>query len=299
MTESLRGAPLFVKTVDGVRIAVHEVARDGTHEQAVVLSHGTFSNAVVCMQLARSLARAGFATYVLEWRGHGHSQRGERGASFETAALNDVPATLDLVRARAGVERFLWVGHSGGGLLPVMLMARSPAVAASFDGVVTLATQAADAGGTIPARVGIAGAALLTNVLRRAPGRALKLGTQDEPPRVMNPWYRWNLTGRWIGTDGFDYRAAAARLNVPILAIAGGGDRFIAPPYACRRFVDALGSVDKEFVLCSRSTGYAEDYDHGRLIASRGAVREVWPRVTGWLKRHATSRSSHGAAVPL
>ncbi len=204
--------------------------------------------------------------------------------------MEDVPAALALVRARTALGRVLWVGHSAGGFLPVMLIARIPSFAGLFDGLVAIATQAADAGRTTAARFAIAGAALVTTALGRTPGRMLGLGAQDEPPSVMNPWCRWNLTGRWRGADGFDYRTAASRVTVPILGIAGAGDRLIAPPDACRRFMDALASADKEIVVCGRSTGYAEDYDHARLVASRGAVREVWPRVIQWLGNHATSK---------
>lgn len=280
---------LFATAPSGARIALHEHARHGTYREAVVLTHGTFSDGRVCSRLARSLSLRGFASYVLEWRGHGQSGPAHEGGNFESTALEDLPAALARIRERTQLRRVLWVGHSGGGFLPIMLMARQPETRELFAGVVSMATQAADTGRGPRARLGIAASAALTNLLRRAPGRALKLGPRDETPRMMNQWYRWNWTRRWSGDDGFDYRTHAAQINVPILALAGGGDRFVAPPEACRRFVDAIGSDDKRFLVCSRATGYAEDYDHARLLASRGAVREVWPLVTRWLQEHATS----------
>lgn len=288
---SSSATPLLETTRDGASIAVHEVSRVGTFDQAVLTTHGTFSDAGICRRLARSFARAGFASYVLEWRGHGDSPREStraRGTSLETIALYDVPAALDLVRRRSGKQRVLWVGHSGGGFLPMMLIAREPCVGERFDGIVGLATQTSYAGASIRSRVQIGAAAALTNVLGRAPGRALKLGPQDETPSVMNQWYRWNWTGNWIGRDGFDYERASRDLNVAVLLLAAHGDEFIAPPRACRAFFDSLGSADKTFIECGRATGFREDYTHSRIIASRSATQEVWPLVTDWLRARAT-----------
>lgn len=282
--------PLFATTEDGARIAIDEVTREGHRAQAVILTHGTFSDARVCLRLARAVGQLGFPTYVMEWRGHGRSSLGRLAPSFETVARQDVPAAIAFVRDRAKRTRLLWVGHSGGGLVPWMHLARTPADVASFDGIVGIATQAFGAGRRFRGRAGVILAALVTNVLRRAPGRALRLGPQDETASMMNEWYRWNLTGRWRAPDGFDYAAAAARIDVPALLFAGAGDRFIAPREGCDALRRCLRRA--ELVVCGRETGFSDDYDHPRLIASRGAIREVWPLVTRFLAARATDRDA-------
>lgn len=287
----MSGEPLFATTDDGARIAVHEVAREGRHPQAVFLTHGTFSDVRVCWRLARAIAQRGFASYVMEWRGHGSSGLGREAPSFECVARRDVPAALALVRARSGKDRVLWVGHSGGGLLAWMHLARGHEGGPQIDGVVSLASQACGVGATILGRVVIALGAIVTRLLGRTPGRALGLGPEDEPASVMNEWYRWNWRGRWRAPDGFDYGDALRTLRPPALVLAGGGDRFIAPPRACRALYEALGSMDKELVVCSRSEGFAEDYDHARILASRGSMREIWPRIIDWLLARARASS--------
>lgn len=291
MSAASVASPILGTAADGATIAVHEVSRKGRFEQAVILTHGTFSNGSVCLRLARAIAAEGFATYVLDWREHGSSPAGRHRASkanFETVALNDGPLALEIVAERSGKPRVFWVGHSGGGFLPTMLLARQPAHRTRFAGIVSLATQAAGAGKTVPKRLQIAFAAALTGALGRVPGRALGLGVHDETARMMNQWYRWNWTGRWLGDDGFDYAASVRDLEVPILSFAARGDRFIAPPQGCRGWFDTLGSLDKQFVECGLATGFSEDFDHSRIIASRAAMKEVWPRLIAWLVERAS-----------
>jgi oxygen-independent coproporphyrinogen-3 oxidase len=274
-------------TQDGAQLALHRVQGEIRHDPPVLLTHGTFSNAQVCRLLARYLAREGFDCWILELRGHGQSTSGPTHPDFEHFSFFDVPTALDAVRRQTRRENIFWVGHSGGGLALLMHLARYPEASAQIRGVVTLASQATDAGATWSGRTKIILGALATNVLGRAPGKMLKLGPQDEFRRVMNQWFHWNWTGQWTGKDGFDYLRALERIEVPALCFAGAGDRFIAPYAGCRRLFDALGSLDKRMAFCAKSEGYTEDYSHARIIASRRAQQEIWPIIAEWLLKRA------------
>ncbi|MGP1630194.1 MAG: alpha/beta fold hydrolase, partial [Giesbergeria sp.] len=63
----------------------------------------------------------------------------------------------------------------------------------------------------------------------------------------------------------------------------GAGDRFIAPAAGCEALLQAFGGSDNSFVLCGRAQGFAEDYTHDRILLSRPASRELWPRIGTWL----------------
>jgi oxygen-independent coproporphyrinogen-3 oxidase len=278
---------LYETTEDGVRLAVHRVHGEILQDPPVILTHGTFSNAQVCRLLARYLARDGFDCWILEFRGHGQSDPGSIHPDFERLALFDVPTALDAVRRQTRREDLFWVAHSGGGLALLMHLARYPEACTQIRGLVTLATQATDAGATWNGRAKIALGALATNTLGRAPGRMLKLGPQDEFRGVMNQWFRWNWTGRWTGTDGFDYLRALEKIDVPALCVAGAGDRFIAPYSGCRKLYNALGSLDKRMVYGAKSEGFGEDYGHARIIASRRSQQEIWPIILEWLIKRA------------
>ena len=190
---------------------------------------------------------------------------------------------MDAVKAHTSRQRLFLVGHSGGGLAFLMQLARVPAARAATVGLVALASQATEAARTVHGRLMVGLGRVAEGLLDYSPGRAFGVGPEDEPKGVLTQWYRWNRTRRWTGSDGFDYLAALGDLTVPTLCLAGAGDRWIAPARGCRRLFDALGSPDKEWVLCARSGGFSEDFGHARLIASRAAQREVWPRIRNWL----------------
>jgi oxygen-independent coproporphyrinogen-3 oxidase len=267
---------------DGVALSLTRVFGAGGPGDPIVLTHGTFSNATICARLADYLAASGFDCWVLELRGHGASQRVVPRPSFEAFGLLDVSAALKAVRTHTDRPVVL-VGHSGGGLAFLMHLVRQPSAHADVRGVVLLASQATEACATWSGRLFVGFGRLTDLTLGYTPGRALGLGPEDEPGGVLTEWYRWNRTRLWTGHDGFDYLAALANLSVPALCIAGAGDRFIAPPAGCRRLYDALGSADKAWLLAARSEGFSEDFGHARLIASRPAQREIWPRVRDWL----------------
>ncbi len=274
-------------TKDGVELSLLRISNGIRHEPPVLLTHGTFSNAQVCTRLARYLAENGFDCWILELRGHGRSEMGPVQPDFERFSEFDVPAALDAVRRKTKKRELFWVAHSGGGLALLMHLARHPEVCGQIRGIVTLASQATDAGATLNGKTKIILGALATNILGRAPGKMLRLGPQDEFRKVMNQWFRWNWDGRWTGKDGFDYLEALGQVEIPALCLAGGGDRFIAPYRGCRRVYDGLGSLDKRMALCAKSEGYGEDYSHSRIIASRRAQQEIWPTISEWLMKRA------------
>jgi len=270
------------RILTSVELALTRVVGTDGAGDPVILTHGTFSNATICTRLADYLAGHGFDCWVLELRGHGASERAVPHPSFEAFGLLDVPAALKAVRAHTGRPVFL-VGHSGGGLAFLIHLVRQPRARADVRGLVLLASQATEACATWSGRLLVAFGHLTDRVPGYTPGRALGLGPEDEPRGVLTEWYRWNRTRRWTGQDGLDYLAALGDLSVPAFCIAGAGDWFIAPPAGCRRLYDALGGNDKTWLLAARSQGFSEDFAHARLIASRGAQREIWPRVRDWL----------------
>ncbi len=133
---------LTVESEPGVHIAVREVAlAEGMSGGAVVLVHGagaggvaSFDNPVPGYSLAEDLARAGYATYVLDVRGWGRSSRpaaldGPRDASpaavTSEEAVRDVAAAVELARAR-GHRTIAVLGWATGGHWAGMFAATHP-----------------------------------------------------------------------------------------------------------------------------------------------------------------------------
>jgi alpha-beta hydrolase superfamily lysophospholipase len=279
------GTPYRAITEDGVDLALTRFPARRAGQAPVLLTHGTFSNGGICARLAAYLAEHGFDAWVLDLRGHGGSQRAVPKPDFEAFGLLDVPAAIEAVRTHTGRRDLYLVGHSGGGLAFLMHLARRPAVQRDVVGLVTLASQATDACATLRGRLIVTGSRLATNLLGYTPGPAWRLGPENEAKGVLETWFRWNRTARWTGHDGFDYLAALGAVTIPTWCLAGAGDRVIAPVQGCRRLFDALGSPQKQWTVCGRAEGFSEDFGHARLVASRAAQREIWPRIKDWLGR--------------
>jgi len=275
-------------TDDGVRLAVHRIGPvDG---QPVLLIPGTFSNHTFWLGtrgvgFAHHLAAAGFEACTLDPRGHGLSQRPNPTDrwDFDHWAREDVPAAIRSL-AREG-KRPLIVGHSAGGAAAVAALAAEDNLRAQVAGLIVIGTPLP---WLQPWRG--AGARLIRAVSRlrkRFPAKLLGLGPEDELEGVMVQWMTWNIEGHWVGRDGVDYQEGFRRIDCPTLVIAGAGDRFFAPPPACRGLYDLVGSDRKDWLLCGRQTGFREDFDHVSILVSRGARTEVWPKICQWLEESA------------
>ncbi len=274
--------PVFINGEKKGCIALYRYANIHGQYPPVILTHGTFSNAGICMELAAFLNSAGFDCWIYEWRGHGRSEYGQMYPDAEAFAHHDVPAVIERVLAETMTKRCIWVAHSGGGFLPLMYMARNPHLQHQIEAIVAMGSQTTGAGGTWFGRLVTILVPVLIQLWGRVPGPLFGLGPEDEVSGFLGQWCRWNRSGRWVGKDGFDYDRAMANIHISILLIAGGND-LIAPPHGCHRIFHCLGSTRKKYVLCAKANGFLEDYDHPRLIASQNARAEIWPMVLAFI----------------
>ena len=181
--------------------------------------------------------------------------------------------TIDL-RLEDGAP-LAWLGHSAGGAAGLCWLARV-AAAAPIRGIVTLGTPGPRRLG--PVRRTLAAATMaVSRVLGRFPARSLRFGNEDEAAEVIAEWMEWNVRGRWLGMDGFDYFAGLAALSTPYLGVAGGADWIFAPPKACRQVVERVGAARKMLAV-------APGLSHRGLVVSDRARTACWPNVVAWLK---------------
>lgn len=276
-----------LRSHDGLSLGwwrVQSTARRAAAPRHCLLTHGTFSDRRVCLDAARAWAERGHVAWVMEWRGHGGSQGPSEPWDFETVALKDVDAALVRLRELAAPGTLRAMTHSGGGLALVMAMLRNPERQALLGRMALFACQACDVGRDPWRNTGLRCASALSRVSGGIRARRLRLGVQDETHATMAPWFRWNITGRFDGRDGFDYGARLGEIAVPVMAVAGARDRFIAPADACERFLRRFGSLENDFILCGRATGFERDHTHASVIHSTEARTKVIPRVVGWLE---------------
>lgn len=275
-----------------MRLAVHQVGPP--QAPPVVLVPGMFSNRFFWIGtrgvgFARALAEAGRSAWVLEPRGHGESERdaARRVWRFEDWARCDVPAAIRL--ATAGGTPAIVAAHSAGGPAVMLALAADAELRERVAGLVLLACPA-----PIPMlrrRLLAAGVALLSHGVGRFPARALRMGPEDEVGGVMAQWMGWNALNCWHDSGGVNRLTGLKELRMPILAVAGGGDRLWAPAAACWALLRRTASERPAWLLCARSTGFSADFSHPGLVVSAAARREVWPRLVEWIIRTSPDRN--------
>jgi pimeloyl-ACP methyl ester carboxylesterase len=324
----------FATTRDGWRIALHHrPPPEGGHGTPVILCHGMGSNRFNMdgpgrTSLARHLNESGYDVWGLELRGAGKSRRRLRvppvpwSWTFEDYVQHDVPAALRLVRELTGQPRFLWVGHSLGGMVAYASL-MTPA-AESFAGVVTLGSpgmtdvghEAIDrwiqlrrmlklAPARIPSRFVACTASPFAGLIASSFGNVvrdwfwhpdnldlsvvrfmMRNGVEDLPRALIVEFARWYEAKRMSDRyDLFAFGDHMERIRVPILVIAGSRDR-LTPPADLERLVERLGSADKTYFLAGHASGIAHEYSHVDLVLGRHAPDEIYPVVTEWLDTH-------------
>jgi len=275
--------PIFIKGENNSRIALYRYVNSSSESPPIILTHGTFSNALICAKLAEFLNSNGFDCWVYEWSGHGLSEYGQLYPDAEEFALNDVPNVIDAVLSEAKTNACIWVAHSGGGFLPLIYMARNQHLQHEIKTIAGIGSQTTGAGGTWMGKLTTIVVPMLIQILGKMPGPLFGLGPEDEVSGFLSQWCRWNRSGQWIGKDGFDYDAAMKNIHIPTVLISGAKD-VIAPPRGCQRMFESLGSIENKYFVCSKATGYMEDYTHPRLMASQNARAEIWPIILEFIR---------------
>jgi alpha-beta hydrolase superfamily lysophospholipase len=107
----------FASNVDGTLIQVHEWLPAGPPRGVVQISHGMGEHAARYAHLAETLARAGFAVYADDHRGHGHSIAGvpgDLGQGGWNGLVDDMVQLSAIASERHPGLPLVLVGHSLG-----------------------------------------------------------------------------------------------------------------------------------------------------------------------------------------
>lgn len=267
--------------IDGINIHVENYST--TSQTAVVLAHGMFSNRKTMSGIARYLGSLGVEVWSFDFKGHGESENSLNIAEYDEQCLRDVETVISVVLKDRSHCKIQWVGHSGGGLAILMYLAKQQMHCSLIDSIVLMSSQATQAGSGFMQGVKIRLIRAALRLIKEIPGPRLGLGPESEPATIMKQWCNWNINNSWVDSIGFDYLAAMGQIRVPVLALAGVGDKFIAPYGGCRSLFDSLGGDDNVFKLCGIEQGYSEDYTHSRIVRSRPAMEEIWPLIYQWV----------------
>jgi len=277
-----------------VQIALARIGQADHPEKSgfpLVLVHGSFTNRGFWLSpkgqgFARYLVEQGFDVWLFEQRGHGLSPRNEdySANTVERYARFDVPAVHEFIQEQTG--RYpAWVGHSLGGTMIATAVAGGffnalPAFAMLGTQVVrpNLALQFPLAGPLVRGVVALK---------KELDGRQMKIGPENEPAGVINEYLaRHSLLGRWkLPSTGEALLSKWSEASVPMLGVSAAGDTTDPAKY-CQRFYRMYGGP-KEELLLGLEAGFTRDFAHIDMVIGADAEREVWPKISNWLKAYA------------
>lgn len=275
-----------VRTGDGVWLALRRFEPAGPRRGVVLAMHAMLANGAYFDRprgqgFASALAAQGIETFVLDFRGHGLSETPARGWTLDDYACLDLPAALRAISAECGAPaaEVAWVGHSLGGIVSLIALARG---AAPLPRALVLATTCIWRRPPLFRRAVIEALDGTARLFGRAPIRALRVGTDDEVASYTRHLASFVRTGRFRSADGrIDYDAALASLALPVLTVIGGGDPLCRPAEA-RDLTRRLSAATHQEIVVSRAAGYDLDATHFSLWTSRRA-RPVWDRIAGFV----------------
>lgn len=280
---------------------------------------------LVGSDLAAYLASRGFDVWLTEYRGDRTSRaptpRDRRRGDWDLddVVAHDVPAVIDHVRSVSGRDQLYWIGHSLGGIVGYvtlqteagqhvagMVAVGSPGAFVHPNDIALFSVRhrrLLPARGQVPIRP-------LTQLLRpllvcqpdayllhvifnaeNADPRRLRgfvgPGMENAGRGLIQQFAGWVEGGPLISADGsVDYTAGLARIQVPMLFLAGRIDH-VVPAWTVRLAHDLVGSTDRTFVVFGEGWGTRFDYGHGDLLVGDHVHEEVFPLIADWLERRA------------
>ena len=325
-------------TSDGWRIAVLRYRPDAPTpgRPPVLLVHGVAANRYNLdltdeLSLARHLRDRGHDVWIVELRGRGYSLRPRLFSglrydwSFDDYAERDLPCAAAVIARSTGATSLHLVGFSTGALACYAFLSdprRQMAVASlvSIGGAASFKRLGRAISGRLLRSVRFLRHRWLLRVLAPLSGHVHLMPMQiiHNPENLDGSIQRRAMVNMianfsrnellqysdWIMRDVFraidqrrDYRAELGSITVPTLFLAGPRDA-LSSPDAVKATHDAIGSRDKQFVICSRAQGMRVNYGHFDLVIGREAPAEVFPLVHGWIESHAVVERTDAAPAP-
>jgi len=287
------------------------------------VNHYNFDLTAEC-SLTRYLRDLGWDVWAINLRGTGESatpsllNKHRWGWTFEDHLHHDVPAVIDAVLERTGAASVHWIGHSMGSMLMYGYLQQNEDHQSKVRSVIALGSPGAFESAAAW-RWLYRGARLIRWIpaLYQQPLlRALAPFYRFHLPVPLPTFYakntdvavvrrcmahlvsnlspglgvqaaRWPAEGRFCSHDGdVDYAEGIHKIRTPWMLLTGTRD-VLAPPDACIRAYDRLGSPVRKQVTLGKAHGQHEDYGHGDLLIGRHAREEVFPLLSEWLDERA------------
>lgn len=290
------GEPVAVQMSDGAILRGEWLCKSAKPQAVVILSHAMMADRRTLdipsgAGLLSSLLSRDIKVLWFDQRGHGQSVPSvKQGASWDydtlvhdTGCISAYVATIepDLPQIAMGHSLF---GHLS--LAWLSLAAREPGLSA-FDGAVALASSIwLDE--LEPSRVRrllkrLSFQALLFASLPAGyfPSVKLGVGSADEPLPYLRQMGSWVAHSQWTDRRGSSYLPGLSMVRVPILSVAGAGDRLLSTPHVqLRLWASTQGPL--EHWQLGRRFGDAIDPNHMQVVTS-SKLRARWDSIADWV----------------
>jgi polyhydroxyalkanoate synthase len=274
------------------------------------------------------LLRQGLDVYLLDW---GTPTDADKHLVLEDYVQKMIPTAVRRISAESPNGRVSLLGYCMGGLLVALYAALHPR--APIDAIVCLTTPVdfskmglfsvwtdrryfdvdalVDRVGNIPAEMLRRSFSMLKPASEFSPVRYIQLWQNILNDRYVEQYQAFNKwTNDHIPFPGECFRQVTKELQwenklvkdeltlggkpvhlsaikKPFLHVVGRRDH-IVPLESAEPLVQMVGSVDKEQIVIEGG--------HVGIVAGRGAVGALWPRVASWLAERATPAANGGAA---
>jgi predicted alpha/beta hydrolase len=274
-----------ITTVDLEKIALWKIYNDeNINSLNIFLTHGTFSNRKVCIGIAKYFASIGYTCWIMEWRNHGESSKTTKKFNFETIALFDIKSVFEYLFDELKISALDCITHSGGGICLTMCLIKNEKFISKITSISMFGCQSFGACHNLKNTLKILLSKYISLILGYIPSKRIGLGPHNETYYTMKQWYNWNLKRNFKGDYNFNYLCNMKTIKIPILSICGEGDKFISPKEGVLDFINAFKNKKNNFINCSVSKGFTENYNHSRIIYSKNASTEIWPIVRNWIE---------------
>jgi predicted alpha/beta hydrolase len=274
-------------TADGKGLAVERIPAAHGPIGAAFIGHAMMANRRSLDRprgegLASRLAAHGIEVYTADFRGHGESDPAPAW-TYDDIVRRDIPALARLVGSRHPGLPIAGVGHSLGahGLVAALADEKAAlpplAVAVSIAGNPWLRAFERSPLRWVEKRLWMAFFAGIARAAGRVPARALRYGSDDVSRAFAEDSARWTRTGRFTARDGTDYLAALERVETPVIAVFGAGDRLLCHPAAGERFHRRIVRAPLEIITAGRPLVPFEP-GHMALVTDPRA-RPLWDEI--------------------
>ena len=291
------GEPVTIAASQGVPLCGELLLpTSGAPKVAVALSHAMMVDRRTLDQpagggLLSQLVAAGAAVLWIDQRGHGqsHPHAADGGRWSHDTLVADAGVVAKYLQQRfPGLPRVA-VGHSLFGQVSLAHQARVAAGLASpgYDRLALIAVNVwmrelePLLWRYLVKRLSFAAFVALSAPLGYLPVRRLRLGTADEPHEYLAQMGAWMPRHDFVSGDGFSYLRALSAVRVPVLSVAGDGDRLLGVPACQLRLLSRLGGP-LTHITVGRRFGDAIDPDHMQLVLDRRLVT-LWRQIAAWV----------------